>query len=92
MLNKHGLKMRKVRSAAKETEKAAKGGLRTQITYNTSSGVIYAQSNSQSSWVLFDDPSFLSVCFTSEAMTPQEIADMVFKAVEEQRQTEEDDE
>lgn len=92
MLNKHGLKMRKLRTAAKETEKAAKSGLRTQITYNMNSGEVYAQGNSQSSWVLFDDPSFLSVCFTSEPMTPQEIADIVFQAVEEQREKEADEE
>ena len=88
MLNKHGLKMHKLRSAAKVTEKSAKSGLRTQITYNTNTGEVVAQGNSQSSWVLFDDPSFLSICFTSEVLTPQEIADLVFKAVDEQRRQE----
>lgn len=86
MLNKHGLKMRKLRTAAKVTQKSAASGLRTQITYNSNNGEVIAQGNSQSSWVLFDDPGFLSVCFTSEALSAQEIADLVSRAVEEEKQ------
>lgn len=85
MLNKHGLKMKKIRAAAKETNKTANGKLRTQITYNTDTGEVIAKSNSQSSWELFDDPSFLTICFATEPLTAQEIADLIFKAVNEQK-------
>ena len=39
MLNKHGLKMKKIRAAAKETNKTANGKLRTQITYRKTAGL-----------------------------------------------------
>ena len=83
----HGLKMIGLRSACSDT-KGLTGyysGRYVQISYDLRSGEIltnYHVSLGQNSWTKYHDPSVIRVCNVSEPATMQQIADMIYSAVQ----------
>lgn len=82
MLNTYGYKMLGLKRAAEET-KSLHGyyyGQYIQISYNYSTGEVFTDyhvSLGLNSWTQYFDPAVIMVCFTSEPMTMQEIADNI---------------
>lgn len=86
-VDKHNLKMVGLREAAGET-KGLRGyfsGEYVQISYDRDDGEIltnYHYSLGQNSWSDYHCESIITVCFASDPMTMQEIADAIYDAVE----------
>ena len=79
MLNTYGLKMTGIRKASGAT---CNWDGRTQISYDTETGEIYTNDHIGDSWSQYHSPAVITVCFASEHMTMQEIADRIREAVE----------
>ena len=86
-INTHGLKMHGLRKACSESKNLTGyyGGQYVQISYDTADGDVlsdYHVSLGQNSWTQYHDPSVIRVCNVSEPATMQQIADMIYSAVQ----------
>lgn len=86
-VNTHGLKMHGLRNACSESKDLTGyySGRYVQISYDTRSGEIltdYHVSLGQNSWTQYHDASIIRVCNLSDPATMQQIADMVYSAMQ----------
>lgn len=86
-INTHGLKMHGLRKACSKSKNLTGyyGGQYVQISYDTADGDVlsdYHVSLGQNSWTKYHDPSVIRVCNVSEPATMQQIADMIYSAVQ----------
>ena len=78
-VNKHGLKMRGLKSASGDTRNYGRGCY-IQINYNTRTGEVltdYHCSLGGNSWTEYRDAAIITIRNTSRHMTMQEIADTI---------------
>ena len=84
-VNKHGLKMTGLKKAAGYTENyGAYSGHYVQISYDKNTGEIltdYHYSIGQNAWTAYHDRNIITICYTSNKMTMQQIADIVSDVV-----------
>lgn len=81
MLNKHGLPMTHIKSAAGATNYIFLG-VYQGIYYNTETGMIhYRHYRNWYGQTIFDDPAIIHVCTVNYCLTMQQIADHIAQAV-----------
>lgn len=83
-INKHGLKMRGLKSASGDTRNYGRNCY-IQISYNTSTGEVltdYHCSIGGNSWTKYHDSDIITIGNTSQHMTMQEIADAIAEVIE----------
>lgn len=90
-INTHCLKMHGLRKACSESKNLTGyyGGQYVQISYDTAVGKVLSDchvSIGQNSWTQYDDPSVICVCNISEPATMQQIADLIYSAVQQRRE------
>ena len=81
MLNTHGLRIKGIKAASRETCNWYSTGWHTQISYDTESGEIYTSLHLGDSWTQWNDGAVITVCRTTRHMTMQEIADAIARAM-----------
>lgn len=86
-INTHGLKMQGLRKACSESKNLTGyyGGQYVQISYDTAGGKVlsdYHVSLGQNSWTQYDESSVIRVCNISEPTAMQQIADMIYSALQ----------
>lgn len=82
-VNKHGLKMRGLKSASGDTKSYGRGCY-IQISYNTRTGEVltdYHCSIGGNSWTEYRDGDITTICNTGRHMTMQEIADAIAQEI-----------
>lgn len=83
-INTHGIKMIGLRKAAHTTKGLTPyGDVRTQISYDRDTGDIYTTEHTGDSWSQYCDPAVITVCFTRQHLTQQQIADRIAEALTE---------
>lgn len=81
MLNKHGLPMRGIKEATRETH-YTDCGLYTGIYYNIETGRIYAYSEvGCNTWHVWEYDPVIPICNVNHRMTMQQIADRIADVV-----------
>lgn len=84
-VNKHGLKMIGLKKAAGYTENyGVYSGHYVQISYDKNTGEIltdYHYSRGGNEWTAYHDNDVVTICYTSNKMTMQQIADAIYHTV-----------
>ena len=81
MVNTHGLKMIGLKAACQETVNwDPRSGGHTQISYDKSTGEIFATDHIGQSWTVYHDINVVTF-HTTKHMTMQEIADRIAETV-----------
>lgn len=83
-INKHGLKMRGLKSASGDTRNYGRNCY-IQISYNTRTGEVLTDfhcSIGENSWTKYWDSDIVTIGNTSRHMTMQEIADAIAENIE----------
>lgn len=90
-INTYGLKMENLKEIAAMTKDLTPYlGITLQISYDRETGKLYGRELvGGNSWVEYDDPAMILVCYTASKMTQQDIADKVDDAVRMARYAEE---
>lgn len=82
MLNTYGLKMTNLIKVSRETINSSRGY--SQIDYDKATGELleaYHSGTPAESWTEYHDANVIRVCNTTRHMTPQQLADAVYRAV-----------
>lgn len=81
-IDKHGLNIKGIKKASGATQDYGYySGSYDELFYDRSSGevwTVYQYSLGQNSWTEYHDPSIIKLGNTSEHMTMQEIADLIY--------------
>lgn len=90
MIDKHGLNIVGLKKLSAELQNTGDNSRYYELFYNERTGEVWANyhcSLGRNSWTRYEDEDVMFVCFTSEHMTMQEIADKIyfFKKLEEWR-------
>ena len=92
-INTHGLTIKGLKAACGRTANWAPGsGGYTEVFFDRATGEIWTVdqvSLGMNTWTQYDDPDIIKVCNTTTHMTMQQMADMVYQAVEARREMDE---
>lgn len=82
-INKHGMKMKGIKKAARET-KWLQDGCYVQLSYDRATGLILTDwhcSIGSNTWTVYHDSNVITVACAYSPKTMQEIADVIFREV-----------